>query len=179
MAEKWLRVTTEENAIDFLEKAAESIERADEYKVKWVSICLHAALYAFAICALQGTDPDRVAHYSKEKGKPVRKLIGFPKALRRCQKEECMHLYVQSKVLKLSDDEKRAIEKISRTLRNSFEHYLPMFWSIEVSGMPGIVRHVSRVIRFLALESGNLVLLSGDQKKRIEKALATLEQAKG
>lgn len=178
MTEKWLRVTTEENAIDFPEKAAEFIERTDEYKWDWVSISLHATLYAFAICVLRGTDPDRVATYGK-KGKSTRGLIGFPKALERCQHEEYMHQYVQSKVLKLSEDEKWAIEKISRTLRNNDEHYLPRLWSIEVSGMPLIVRHVSRVIRFLALESGNFRLAGETELNRIRKALAVLEQATG
>jgi hypothetical protein len=87
-----------------------------------------------------------------------------------------MHQYVHSKVLKLRKDEEWAIEKISQTLRNSFEHYLPKFWSIEVSGMPRIIKDVSRVIRFLALESGNLVLLREEEQNRIEKALAILEQ---
>jgi len=173
---RWLRVTTEENAIDFLEKAAEFVGRSDDYKWKWVSISLHAALYAFAICAIRGTDPDRVAVYGKEKGKQVRRLIGFPQAIKRCQQEAHMHQYVHSKVLKLRKDEEWAIEKISQTLRNSFEHYLPKFWSIEVSGMPRIIKDVSRVIRFLALESGNLVLLREEEQNRIEKALAILEQ---
>jgi len=90
-----------------------------------------------------------------------------------------MHQNVQSKVLQLSEDEKWAIEKISRTLRNNFEHYLPRLWSIEVSGMPLIVRHVSRVIRFLALESGNFRLAGETELNRIRKALAVLEQATG
>jgi hypothetical protein len=174
----WLRVTTEGNAIDFLEKAAEFVGRSDDYKWKWVSISLHAALYAFAICAIRGTGPDRVAVYRKEKGKQVRRLIGFPEALKRCQQEEYMHQYVHSKVLKLRKDEEWAIQKISETLRNSFQHYLPKFWSIEVSGMPRIVKDVSRVIRFLALESGNLPLLEESGENRIRRALAILQQAK-
>ena len=89
-----------------------------------------------------------------------------------------MHQYVHSKVLKLRKDEEWAIQKISETLRNSFQHYLPKFWSIEVSGMPRIVKDVSRVIRFLALESGNLPLLEESGENRIRRALAILQQAK-
>ena len=176
MPGKWLRITTEQNAIDFLEKAAEYTERADDYKWKWVSICLHAALYGFAICALRGTDPDRVATCGK-KGKSRRRLIEFPEALKRCQQDVYMHQYVHSRALELTGDEKWAIEKISRTLRNNFEHYLPKLWSIEVSGMPLIVRHLSRVIRFLALESGNFRPGSRAEQNRITEALAVLEQA--
>ena len=178
MPPRWLRVTTEENAIDFLEKAAEFFQGADDFKWKWVSISLHAALYAFAICAIRGTDPDRVAIYGEQKGKQVRRLIGFPEALSRCQQKAHMHQYVHSKVLNLSKEEKWAIEKISQTLRNSFMHYVPKFWSVEVSGMPCIVGHVCRVIGFLALESGNLPLLGDSGENRIRRALAILQQAK-
>ena len=176
MTLEWYRTTTEENATDYLEKAADFCQRSDQqHKWKWVALSLHGALYGFAICALVGTDPDRVVTYSKKKGKLVRRLISFPVALERCQGKSYMHQYVDSKVLKLSKDEKWAIEKLTDTLRNNFTHFTPKFHSIEVSGMPQIVGHVSRVINFLAFESGNLRLLSGSLKGRIRKALAKLE----
>ena len=171
-AGSWLEMTIEENAIDYLEKSADFIQREDPYKWKWVSISLHAALYAFAICALRGTDPDRVTI-----GRKKRKLIDFPEARERCQRDEYMLLYADSKTLVLSKDEEEAIEKISQALRNNFIHFSPMLWFIETSGMPLIVRHCCRVVRFLVFESGN-VRLNGDEKRiRIQSALSILENA--
>lgn len=176
MTPEWYRTSTEENATDYLEKAADFCQRSDQqHKWKWVALSLHGALYGFAICAITGTDPDRAARYAKKKGRKVRKLISFPEALRRCQDSHYMKQYVDSQVLELSENEKWAIEKLTDTLRNNFTHFTPKFQSIEVSGMPQIVGHVSRVINFLAFESGNLRLLSGSLKGRIRKALAKLE----
>lgn len=171
LAGRWLEVTAEDNAIDYLEKSAEFVQRADAYKWKWVSISLHAALYAFAICALRGTDPDRVTEGKK------RRLIGFSKALDRCQRDECMLLYADSKTLVLSGDEKGAIDKIGQALRNNFIHYSPRLWFIEVSGMPLIVRHCCRVVRFIALESGNVRLNGNGKRNRIRSALKSIENA--
>lgn len=178
MGGKWLRITTEENAIDYLEKAADFIECSDRFKWKWVAISLHAALYAFAICALYGTNPDCVLS-ERNKRSMGRSLISFREALRRCQQSTHMLFWVQSKVLTLNSNEKWAIDKLSQTLRNNFEHYQPKFWSIEVSGMPLIVKHVCRVIRFLALESGNLRAVPVTEQRRMKSALAILEQTLG
>jgi len=175
MGGKWLRITTEENAIDYLEKAADFIQGSDKFRWKWVAISLHAALYAFAICALYGTNPDCVLS-ERKKRTMGRNLISFKEALGRCQQSSHMLFWVQSKVLTLSSDEIWAIDKLSQTLRNNFEHYQPKSWSIEVSGMPLIVKHVCRVIRFLVLESGNLRAVPLTEQRRMKRAFAILEQ---
>ncbi len=155
------------NAIDFLEATAHFLETIpDETKWKWVSISLHGALYGFAICALQGTNPERVT-CKDEKGKIW--LISLPKALRRCQNQRWMGLYTNSKALTLSDDEKWAVENLRTTLRNNFAHFQPRSWSVEITPMPDIVNHVLRVVEFLALESGN-TMLDDEQTNRIKLA---------
>jgi hypothetical protein len=42
------------------------------------------------------------------------------------------------------------VERLNR-LRNKFIHFVPQGWSLELSGMPRIVRHVSEVIEHLAV----------------------------
>lgn len=175
--EEWLEITTEMNAIDYLERAADFIQWPDAYKWKWVSISLHASLYAFAICALRGTDPDRVTS-GPDRARSASKLIGFQEALKRCQREEWMQQYADSKCLQLSKDERESIRKIVVT-RNSFMHYSPKSWWIRTSVMLPLVKHCSRVMRFLSLESGNVRLLEHRNRYRITKALAILENADG
>jgi len=75
MQGNWLHLDKTDNAIDFLEATARFLETIpDETKWKWVSISLHGALYGFAICAVQGTCPNRVTY--KNKGEI--KLISMP-----------------------------------------------------------------------------------------------------
>lgn len=167
MQGNWLHLDETENAIDFLEATARFVETIpDETKWKWVSISLHGALYGFAICAIQGTCPNRVTY--KEKGEI--KLISICKALKRCQDQRWMGQYTNSKVLTLSDDENWAIENLRATLRNNFAHFKPKSWSLEITPMPDIVSHVLRVIEFLALESGN-TMLDDEQVDRIKRAI--------
>jgi hypothetical protein len=62
MTEEYVRFSEESNALDYLEKTVEFIRRVDTNPTdwKWVTLSLHGALYGFMICALKGTDPDRV-----------------------------------------------------------------------------------------------------------------------
>jgi len=127
-------------------------------------------LYGFLICTIKGTNPDRVKILDKETKKYRDKLIGFPEALKRAQTDKYMRQFDQSKTLKLTKSQKRSIDFIHKTFRNKFEHFIPSRWSIETSGMPKIVIDVLDVIGFLALESGNPILMS-DQRERIEHSL--------
>jgi hypothetical protein len=153
---KWLRFTEEDNALDYLEKAAFFIcqTESDRKAWKWVVLSLHSALYAFAICAIKGTNPDRVT-YKTKKGKVL--LIDFDEALTRCQDPKWMRLYVHSRPLILTDNQKWSINKLKKEFRNQFEHYQPLAWSIEIHGFPQIALDILDVIRFLAFESGNII----------------------
>ncbi len=64
---KWLRLTEEINALDYLEKASYYIRETevDVYAWKWVILALFGALYGFAICACKGSSPDWVTYETK------------------------------------------------------------------------------------------------------------------
>ena len=164
----YLRIDEEENAVDSLEKAAAFIREGDPVKWKWVSIALHMALYSFCICALQGTDYDRVLKEPKRRGKQY--LISFVEAVTRIQQDQWMRQYVSSKTIVLSESQKRSINFINKELRNNFVHYIPLSWSIEVSGMPAIVEDVIQVIEQLVCESGN-IHLKNEQRNRAQNAI--------
>ena len=171
----WLRLDEKENAIDFLEKTAYFLETIpDETRWKWVSISLHGAVYGFAICALKGSSAEcRRVVYDK---KGERWVIGIKRAIAWCQDEKRMRQYTNSKALTLSPDEESAICLLIDQLRNNFEHFDPKGWSIEISGMPEIVRHVLRVIEFLVLGSGN-VTLDDKQMDRFNAAVGRIKTA--
>jgi hypothetical protein len=166
MDERCLRFTAETNALDYLERAARFIREAttDETAWKWVIIGLHGSLYGFAICACKGTDYHNVTYMTKH----GRRLISFAEALEACQDLKRMKMTVMSKPLVLSSEQRTAIEQLQQSLRNPFEHYIPMSWYIELHGMPTLAIHCLEVIRFLALETGNYTMLSNEQCERVE-----------
>jgi len=63
---KYLKLTEEINALDFLEKAGQFIIETGENSLawKWVMLSLHGAIYNFAICACKGTDPENVINFN-------------------------------------------------------------------------------------------------------------------
>ena len=148
---KWLRLTEETNALDYLERAAGFIRETEQNLLawKWVVLSLHGALYGFAICASKGTNSENVTTRTK---RGENKLIPFDKALERCQNRECMSTLLCSQPLVLSNSQKKSIQLLKNELRNKMEHYVPSGWSIEIHGMPQIAIDALDVIRFLALE---------------------------
>jgi len=164
---RYLRLSEETNALDYLERAVFYIHQAENKTVfwKWVVISLHGALYGFSICACKGTSPENVTFKTKRGDE---KLIGINEALKRCQNPKWMHMTVISKHLELTPSQQDSIRKLKRMLRDSFEHYIPRLWSIEVHGMPQLAADVLLVIRFLALETGNYSHLTKSQKRKIK-----------
>lgn len=172
---KYLRLTVETNALDYLEKADFYIKQTERNVIawKWVILSLHGSLYGFAICACKGTDPDNVT-YEKKNGEKW--LIDFNKALKRCQDPNYMQMTVMSKHLQLSESQEKSINILKNVLRNKLEHYIPISWSIEIHGMPQITIDVLDVIRFLALDTGNYVMLNFSQIKKIKSIIYQSKQ---
>jgi hypothetical protein len=179
MTAEWLRIDEKENAIDSLEMTARLILELKATNLsrlwKWISISLFNALYGFCICAIQGTNPDRVKERDCKTGGFKDKLIGFEEAFNRIQQDEWMKQYTGSKTLSPTGDQKISIRKLKDEIRNNFEHFTPKGWSIEISGMPKIVLDVVDIIEFLALVSGNPTWdCDAHQEPRIQKAIAII-----
>jgi hypothetical protein len=163
---KWLRLTEETNALDYLEKAVRFIHETEENRLawKWVVLALHGALYGFAICACQGTNYENVTIRNR---RGELRLISFGKALERCQDPRFMRMLIGSQPLTLSDSQKESIRQLKNELRNKMEHYVPSGWSIEIHGMPQIAIDFLDIIRFLAVDTRTYIHLNKAQKKRI------------
>ncbi len=152
--EKFLRVTEETNAIDYLEKAAFYLKETESVEMawKWVIISLHGALYGFAIAASSGTDSRSVI-------KNNNKLLSFWAAIKRCEKPDIMCTLVGSKALKLTSEQRESIEILTRLLRNNFAHFSPKNWIIEIHGLPKVSLDIIEIISFLCFETKTYILL--------------------
>lgn len=164
---KWLRITEEKNALDYLIRAGDFIKETEKNILawKWVILSLHGALYGFAICASQGTNYENVTYKTK---KGDLKLISFGEAIKRCQNPNIMKMLIHSKALVLTDSQNESINIAKNELRNKFEHYIPSGWSIEIHGLPQISIDLLDVIRFLALETKTYIHLNQTEKRKIK-----------
>jgi len=168
---KFLRINERKNAIDYLEKAHNYIRETEEDLMawKWVALTLHSALYGFAVCACAGTNVDFVAPEIKNgKNKGKRELISFNKALGYCQNTSVMSRFDHSKTLKLTSDQRDSINILKELFRDNFVHFSPKHWSIELHGISHVAIDILDVIRFLAIETGNITHLSITEKKKIK-----------
>jgi hypothetical protein len=179
MNPQYITFSEEWNALDYLKKTVEFIHRAEKYPTdwKWVIVSLHGALYGF-IFALKGTDPDRVLVRDK---KGVPRLISFKKVLEWCRDPAHMIMTTASKVLLVSERQKRSLNDLHSHFRNSFAHYRPCLWSIELHGMPQMVIDGLEATRSIGLESGNYMWLTDEARARIDGLVAegvhTLQQS--
>ncbi len=167
---KWLKLTEEINAVDYLSRGIDALEESLENKMAWKWVCLNLfnATYAFAICAIKGTNPARVMTPNG------RKLIDFSTAINRAQDPH----YANQQVLRLTDSQVYSLRRLRQEFRNQFEHYQPLSWSIELHALAEIVPDILAVIRSLALEVGNrgAINFSNTQQRTIRSLLARANQ---
>lgn len=164
---KYLRLTEETNALDYLEKAGEFISQTltDQRAWKWVVLSLHGALYGFAIAACKSSDYQSVVKVTKTGHE---RLITLDEALGMCKDAKWMGTLYGGLPLSLSVGQEDSIRRLKGTLRNNFEHYIPGGWSIELHGMPRISTDVLDVIRFLAIETFRYQHFSQPQRRMIK-----------
>ena len=165
LARRFLSFTEESNALDYLEKAFYYIREIDHDHTawKWVILALHGAIYGFAISACHGTNPDTVTRKT-QKGHDH--LISFGKALERCQDPTRMRMTVHSQHLVLADKQKHALERLKDTFRNTFEHFIPQNFHIDLHELPQMCLDCLPIVEFLALKTGNYTQLSLNEQER-------------
>lgn len=161
---RYVQFTATSNALDYLHRACKYIHETERNPLswKWVVIAMHGALYGFAVCALKGTNPDRVRMRGKS-GQVRNTLIDFDDALKRCQEPEQMYPANVMPIV-LSPGQSRSIRILKDELRNNFAHLIPKAWSIEIHGMPRIAIDCLEVIEaffdsgaYLGLEQSEAV----------------------
>ena len=78
---------------------------------------------------------------------------------------------IYSKPLTLSSNQIDSIRVLKNELRNSFEHFTPKTWIIEIRLITQIIPDIVDIISFLALNSGNYVLLNEIKKNYVKELL--------
>ncbi len=159
---KWIRLDERLNAIDYLLRTSEFINKTKQDKIywKWVCLGLHGAIYGFSICACQNSDGSSVVQKNRDGND---ELISFGMALKRCQN----HSFV-SCPLALTSEQVTAIEKIKGIFRDQFVHFQPKGWSIEIHGFPQLAIHCLEVIRQLAFQVKGRPIFNTYQEKKIK-----------
>jgi hypothetical protein len=166
--EHWLRTDERQEFISsmrMVHKCLISVED-DIEQWKWAVIALHNAVQGAMVQALRaGNDfrimPEKLAQkcyqaHREDKSWPKVKMDSFPNLYKKVQSQEMMLFYTHSKILPSDPDRDYCVNKLLE-LRNSFIHFMPQGWSIEVSGLPHICISLIEMIKFLCWESGNVI----------------------
>src|SRR5207245_1577259 len=121
---RWLRLTDERNALDYLERAGTFIQQTEPNPIawKWVVLALHGALYGFAVSVCKGSDYETVVRRTK---KGAEYLISLDDALKMCKDEAWMGTLHGGLVLKVSTSQEDSLRQLKKILRNRYEHYVP------------------------------------------------------
>ncbi len=200
--QEYLKIDGFSNAVDNLEKSCYFMAQSDDpYRWKWIAICLTDALYGFMICALEGSNFERVVDMERMKLKDKKRLeelrdldgeayfeyrriiedyihsqnahlISFNEALDRVQIPRYMELDCFSKPIKCDPDEVAHIKQLRRAFRNQFIHFMPKSWWIEQRYFLPLVKDTLAVTERL-FSSCNLSI---HERERLDKAKDSLAQ---
>lgn len=100
-------------------------------------------------------------------------LLAIKKILDYCKDKSVMTQKLASKVLKVTDLQQEAIDKMIY-YRNDFAHFKPKGLSVITESEEWIVKEVVDVIKFLALESENIFYRGDSTKEKVEKIIKSL-----
>jgi len=165
--ENWLRTDELNEAVRALEIVEKFLSNviSDTYYWKWVVIALHNSLQGFMVCALRGSSglnvlKDKVAKkwskaYQSGSGKYPVEILDTYLNLYKKIKSNNMKMYVGSKKFCPKGQEDHNVKELNQ-LRNKFIHFTPAGWSLEVSGLPIIIKDCIAIIEFLAFTSNNI-----------------------
>ncbi len=175
----WYRTDETQEAIESLMMVESKLSTVSEnlYDWKWVIIALHNSLQGFMVLALRGTNSLAVLTKKSaeewlrayENGlKPVSnaRLDTYLNLYKKVQSDHMMQFDI-SQQLEPTAKQSWSVKKLN-SLRNTFIHFQPQGFSLEVSGMPGIVENCLNIIWFLSFESGNVLWHDEAQEEKTQ-----------
>lgn len=101
-------------------------------------------------------------------------LNGIGTILTKCENPDFMMQNTESKVLKKTEIQNKAIEKL-KNYRDDFAHFKPKGLTIVAETEEWMIDEVVSVIKFLALESNNVMYYNLDDKLNVEKIIDTFK----
>jgi hypothetical protein len=183
--EVWLRTDEIGELIDAIEFSAEvgtKVQTSISHW-KWLILALHNALQGACTCALRGHDTSGLLVLTKETARAVwtwlettRQNPGAPKPEEKLA--PMLDLYKRTRRqlpephrLLANSERDRDVRKLN-DLRNTFTHFIPQGFSLEVSGMPRIALHCCNVIEHLCINHPTFWHhLNAERRQRIRLAL--------
>ena len=182
----YLRTDEQEEAVRSLEWAELQTRSvaSDPYVWKWVFVSLHNAAQGFMVLSLWNGNgllslrPKVAAKWLKayENGGP------FPTE----KLDEFLNLYakvkdpgnfstVGSTPFAPGARHDQSLEQLN-SIRNTFTHFTPKGWALELAGLPGICLDTIGLMRFLGITSTAILWHRPAHRTRAEKALRRLEK---
>lgn len=178
----FLRTNERLEAINALKKTSQFLSEieADIYNWKWVIISYHNAVQNIMILSIKGTNSFNVLTEKSSKKLissiennepyPHLRLDYFLELYKKTKKEEYMKQFINSKVYSSESKVDEAIKVLNRE-RNKFIHFIPTSLSYSVKDLPKIFTEILTYIRFLILESNNIIFYEKNNKRKIIKLI--------
>lgn len=185
--ERWLRTNEAEEAVAALEFVSRHIPlvRGDLAEWRWIIISLHIAVQGFMAVALRDSAgltvlPDRLAAkwlraYDEDKPLPRERLDSFPNLYAKAKSADTAK-HLAATPFSPSESQDRSIERL-HSFRNQFIHFVPMGWSLEVSGLPIICLDALSLVDHLAHSYRQLIWNEDEHPDRIQRALTASRES--
>lgn len=193
MAEVWVSTDEAEDvagSIRHVLRVAQFVHE-DPQSWKWVALGLHSALQGACVCHLTtsatpvGAVTSRnaaewIAYFEERRTNPAAQapktyLMSLPDLLKAVRKPCSAGDRSNPEGIKISDSDLSWLSRFHDQIRNQFVHFEPMGWSIEVSGIPGIARLVSRIIQEMLGVGYAFRHQDADQREQMRQNLQTLD----
>ena len=160
----WLQTDEAEDVAGSIRHCIASLQLAasDEQAFKWVLLSLHSALQGACVCHLATTFPPiGVATRANEAEwlkwaedsratpdlpQPKTYVAKLPELLKRIRRPHSAGDRSNATGIGLSDTDLQWWTRIHGAIRNQFTHFAPRSWSIELSGISGLVFLTTRLI---------------------------------
>jgi hypothetical protein len=161
---KWINTDEAEDvagSIRHVIRCAQFIQ-ADPQAYKWALLALHSALQGACVAHLTTTEQPlgavtdrnakewRTFHEASRMDpsapRPKTYLMGLPDLLKAIRKPHSAGDRSNGLGVTVNDSELANLRHFNDDLRNQFVHFKPMGWSIELSGVPELVRLTARII---------------------------------
>lgn len=180
--DEYLRTDELRELVEALRKVAEELEaaEADSYAWKWAIIAMQNAVQNAIVAAISGTDQlgaltkkaarEWLEAYEQDRTDyPEPWLANFLELYARMKSQTAFSATAES-----DKDIKRLVE-----FRNDFMHFTPKGWSIQLAGLPRLLRNALAVVQHLGWQGHIIWYEETDQtaaQESVERIRALLDQ---
>ncbi|GBG07406.1 hypothetical protein PAT3040_01956 [Paenibacillus agaridevorans] len=110
--------------------------------------------------------------YRKGSRYPKAKMDNFTNLFEKIQ-SDVMKQFTHSQIFVSTKQINTSINELNE-LRNKFIHFMPLGWSLNITGLPSLGLDIVEVLKFLVHESGNIYFYEEGHKEHIEQLIEEL-----